>query len=127
MYTIYCVSIISHFISVAQSCPTVCNRMDCSTPSFPVHHQLLELAQTHVPEVSDTIQPSISSSVLPFSSRLQSFPGSGSFPMSQFFLSGCQSKCMNKFLKIICFQTYIQLVKLPPDKAVSVSEVKYLD
>ena len=36
------------FISVAQSCPTLCNPMDCSMPGFPVHHQLPELAQTHV-------------------------------------------------------------------------------
>ena len=45
------------FSSVAQSCPTLCNPMDCSTPGFPVHHQLQELAQTHVPQVGDTIQP----------------------------------------------------------------------
>jgi len=44
--------------SVAQSCPTLCNPMDCSTPGFPVLHHLLELAQTHVHQVSDTIQPS---------------------------------------------------------------------
>ena len=36
------------FSSVAQSCPTVCDPMDCSTPGLPVHHQLLELTQTHV-------------------------------------------------------------------------------
>ena len=36
------------FSSVAQSCPTLCNPMGCSMPGFPVHHQLLELAQTHV-------------------------------------------------------------------------------
>ena len=36
------------FSSVAQPCPTLCNPMDCSTPGFPVHHQLLELTQTHV-------------------------------------------------------------------------------
>ena len=36
------------FSSVAQSCPTLCDPMDCSTPGLPVHHQLLELAQTHV-------------------------------------------------------------------------------
>ena len=41
-----------------QSCPTLCNHMDCSTPDFPVHHQLLDLAQTHVHRVSDAIQPS---------------------------------------------------------------------
>ena len=46
------------FSSVAQSCPTLYNPMDCSTPGFPVHHQLLELAQTHVHWVSDAIQPS---------------------------------------------------------------------
>ena len=44
--------------SVAQSCPTLCNPMDCSTPGFPVHHQLPELAQIHVYRVSDAIQPS---------------------------------------------------------------------
>ena len=42
--------------SVAQSCPTLCDPMDCSTPGFPVHHQLPELAQTHVHWVSDAIQ-----------------------------------------------------------------------
>ena len=44
--------------SVAQSCPTLCDPMDCSTPRFPVHHQFLELAETHVCWVSDAIQPS---------------------------------------------------------------------
>ena len=43
---------------VAQSCPTLCDPTDRSTPGLPVHHQLLELAQTHVRRVSDTIQPS---------------------------------------------------------------------
>ena len=46
------------FSSVTQSCLTLCNPMDCSTPGFLVHHQLLELAQTHVHWVSDAIQPS---------------------------------------------------------------------
>ena len=36
------------FSSVAQSCPTLCDPMDCSTPRLPVHHQLLEFTQTHV-------------------------------------------------------------------------------
>ena len=44
--------------SVAQSCPNLCDTMDCSMPGFPVHHQLLELAQIHVHRVSDDIQPS---------------------------------------------------------------------
>ena len=49
---------LSKFSSVAQSCLTLCKPMDCSTPGFPVRHQLLELAQTHVHPVSETIQPS---------------------------------------------------------------------
>ena len=44
--------------SVAQSCPTLCNPMDCSVPGLPVHHQLLEFTQTHVHWVCDAIQPS---------------------------------------------------------------------
>ena len=72
------------FSSVAQSCPTFCNPMDCSMPGFPVHHQLLELAQTpsslwwSCPS-SRWCHPTISSSVIPFSSRLPSFLASGSF------------------------------------------------
>ena len=46
------------FSSVTQLCPTLCDPMDCSTPSLPVHHQLLELSQTHVQWVDDAIQPS---------------------------------------------------------------------
>ena len=46
------------FSSVSQLCLTLCNPMNCSTPGFLVHHQLPELAQTHVPQVSDAIQPS---------------------------------------------------------------------
>ena len=63
--------------------------MDCSTPGFPVHHQLPEFTQSHVHRVGDG--PTISSSVVPFSSCLQSFSASGSFQMSQFFPSGEQS------------------------------------
>ena len=44
--------------SAAQSCPTLCDPMDCSTPGFHVHHQLQEFTQTHVHWVSDAIQPS---------------------------------------------------------------------
>ena len=46
------------FNSVPQLCPVLCDPMDCSTPGFPVHHQLPELAQTHAHRVGDTIQPS---------------------------------------------------------------------
>ena len=46
------------FSSVIQLCPTLCNLMDCSTPGFPVYHQLPDLAQTHVHWISDAIRPS---------------------------------------------------------------------
>ena len=46
------------FHSGAQSCPTLCDPMDCSTPGLPVYHQLPEATQTHVRRVSDAIQPS---------------------------------------------------------------------
>ena len=47
-----------HFSSVAQSCPTLCDPMNRSTPGLPVHHQLLEFTQTHIRRVGDAIQPS---------------------------------------------------------------------
>ena len=76
--------------SVAPSCLTPCDPMDCSTPGFPVLHRLPELAQTHVHWVGDAIQSSHPLSS-PFSSCPQSFPASGSFLMSQLFTSGGQS------------------------------------
>ena len=53
-----CLNFSLQFSSVAQSCLTLCDSMDCSMPGFPVLHLLLELAQTHVHWVSDAIQPS---------------------------------------------------------------------
>ena len=46
------------FSSVAQSCPTLCDPMNCSTPGLPVHHHLPEFTQTHIHRVGDAIQPS---------------------------------------------------------------------
>ena len=46
------------FSSVTLSCLTLCNPINCSTPGIPIHHQLLEPAQTHAHQVSDAIQPS---------------------------------------------------------------------
>ena len=77
------------FSSVAQSCLTVCDPMDISTPGFPVHHQLLELTQTYVHWVGDAIQPSC-----PLSSPSPpafNFPSIGVFLISQLFTSGGQS------------------------------------
>ena len=48
----------SQFSSVAQSCPTLCDPRNPSTPGLPVHHQLLEFTQTHIHRVGDAIQPS---------------------------------------------------------------------
>ena len=78
------------FSSVTQSCPTLCDPMNHSTPGLPVHHQLLESTQTHVHQVNDGIQPS-HLLLFPFSSSLQSFPASESFLMSQLFTSRGQS------------------------------------
>ena len=78
---------IFQFSSVAQSCLTLCDPMNCSTPGLPVHHQLPEFTQT----LSRWCHPTISSSVIPFSFCPQSFPASGSFQMSQLFASGGQS------------------------------------
>ena len=78
------------FSSVAQSYPTLCDPMDGSTPGLPVHRQLPEFPQIHVHWVGEC-NPPISSSVIPFSSHLQSFQASGSFQMSQPLASGGQN------------------------------------
>ena len=51
-------SLMIQFRSLAQSCPILCDPMNCSTPGLPVHHQLPEFTQTHVHRVGDAIQPS---------------------------------------------------------------------
>ena len=87
-YSLCLITYSVQFSSVAQSCLTLCNPMDCSMPGHPVHDQLLEFTQIRVRWVSDAIQPS--HPVIPFSC-LQSFPASGSFQMNYFFISGGQS------------------------------------
>ena len=84
-----CIYKFTQFSSVAQSCLTFCNPMNHSRPGLPVHQQLLE--STHPCPLSWWCHPTISSSVIPFSSCPQSLPGSGSFPMSQLFTWGGQS------------------------------------
>ena len=75
------VNISVQFSSVTQSCRTLCNPMNHSTPGLPVHHQLMEITLTHVNRVGDAIQPSHPLS----SSCPQSLPASESFPMNQLF------------------------------------------
>ena len=78
--------ILCQFSSVAQSCSTLCDPMNCSTPGLPVHHQLLEFTQTHVHWVGDAFQPSHSllscSPPAPNPSQHQSFPMSEHFTWS---------------------------------------------
>ena len=83
---------IIQFHLVTQSCLTLCNPMDCSTPGFPVLHYLLELAQSHAHWINDATQlshPLPPSSPLTLHQGL--FPASGSFPMSWVFTWGGQS------------------------------------
>ena len=92
------------FSSVAQSCPTLCDPMNCSTPGLPVHHQLPELTQNSCP-LSQWCHPAISSSVDPFSSCPQSLPASGSFPMSQLFAWGGQSTGVSASASVLPMNT----------------------
>ena len=91
-YIVAVCSTLFSFISSVQSlsCVQLCDPTDCSTPGLPVHHQLQEVYSNTCP-LSRWCHPTISSSVVPFSSLLQSFPASGSFQMSQLFASGGQS------------------------------------
>ena len=78
------------FSSVAHLCLTLCNPMNHSMTGLPVHHQLPELAQTHVHWISDAIQPSHPlSSFSPPAFKLSKHEGS--LQMSQLFSSGSQS------------------------------------
>ena len=78
------------FSSVAPSCPTLCDPMNCSTPGLPVLSPTPRVHPNPCP-LSRWCHPTISSSVVPFSSFPQSFPASGSFQMSQLSASGGQS------------------------------------
>ena len=87
------------FSSVAQSCPTLCDPMKCSTPGLPVHLQLPEFTQTHVHWVSNAIQPSN-----PLSSRSPPAPNPSqhqSFPVSQLFAWGGQSTGVSALASVL--------------------------
>ena len=93
------------FSAVTQSCQTLCNPINRSTPGRPVHHQLPESTQTHVNQSSWWCHPTISSSVVPFSSYPQSCPASGSFQMSQLFTSGGQSTRVSALASVLPMNT----------------------
>ena len=95
--------------SVAQSCPTLCNPMDCSTSGFPVLHHLPEPCSNSWP-LSWWCHPAILSSIMPFSSCLQSFPASGSFLMSGLFTSGGQSSGASASVLPMNIQAWFSLV-----------------
>ena len=93
----------NQFSSVAQSCLTLCDPMDCSTQGFPFH-QLLEGACSNSCPSSQWCHPTILSSVIPFSCP-QSFPASGSFQMSQLFTSGGQSIGISASTSVLSMDT----------------------
>ena len=80
-----------YWCSVTLSCLTLCDHVDCSIPGFPVLCSVLDLLKIMSIESVMPSNPTMLSSVAPFSSYLQSFPASGSFLMSLFFISGGQS------------------------------------
>ena len=84
-----CLKWLLQFRSVGQSCLTLCDPMDCSTPGLPCPSPTSRACSNSCP-LSRWCHPTILSSVVPFSSCIQSFPASGSFQMSQFFISGGQ-------------------------------------
>ena len=75
--------------SVEQLCPTLCDPMDCSTPSLPVPHHLPEFVQVHVHCIGGVVHPS--HPLMPSFFCPQSFPESGTFPMSCLFASDDQN------------------------------------
>ena len=79
-----------YFSSITQSCLTLCDSMDCSTPGFPVHHPTPRACSNSCP-LSQLCHLTISSSVVPFSFCHQFFPASEYVPIGQFFTSGGQS------------------------------------
>ena len=98
--TVYLDDLIHNYIccSVTQSCPTLCNTMDCSTPGFPVLHHLLEFAQTPVRWVSDAIQPSY-----PLSSP---FPPAFNYSQHQGIFKWVSS--LHQVVKVLEFQLQYQ-------------------
>ena len=90
----------------------LCHPMDCSTPSFPVHHQTPSACSDPCP-LSQWCHPTISSSIIHFSFCLHSFPESGSFLKSQLFASGGQSWILYLYSSCWNLTKFILLSFLP--------------
>ena len=88
-FLIHNTKLLSWLLLFNQSCPTLCDLLDCNIPRFPCPSPSLEACSNSC-SLSRWYHPTISSSVVPFYSCLQSFPASGSFPMSWLFASGGQ-------------------------------------
>ena len=99
----------SQFSSVTQSYPTLCDPMDCSTPGLPIHHQLPELAQTHVYRVGDAIQPSY-----PLSS-----PSPPAFNLSQHQGLFQRVNSLHQVAKVLEFQLQHQSFTISPSNEYS--------
>ena len=98
-----CIRVSQSVSSVAQSCPTLCNPMNCSMPGLPIHHHLLKFTQTHIHWVGDAIQPSH-----PLSSPSPPAPNPShhqSFPMSQLFAWGGQSTGVSALASVLPMNT----------------------
>ena len=92
------------FSSVAQSCPTLWDPMNCSTPGLPVPSPTPGVHSNSCPS-SQWCHPAISTSIVPFSSCPQSFPASGSFPVSQLFAWGGQSIGVSALASVLPINT----------------------
>ena len=93
------------FSSVTQSCLTLCDPMNCSTPGLPVCPSPTPGVHPNSCPSSQWYHPAISSSVIPFSSCSQSLPASGSFPTSQLFARGSQSIGVSALASVLPMNT----------------------
>ena len=96
---------ISQFSSVTQSCPTLCDPMNLSTPGLPVCLSPTPGVHSNSCPSSQWCHPAISSSLVPFSSCPQSLPASGSFPVSQLFAWGGQSIGVSALASVLSMNT----------------------
>ena len=104
VYCIRCSMVCAQFNSVAQSCRSVCDPMNRSTPGLPIHHR--HTRSPPKPMSTESIMPSNHLILCrPLLLCLQYFPASGSFPMSQLFTSGGQSNGVSASTSVLPMNT----------------------